>query len=134
RDGTVARVLDDGRVEVEVGAMTVEADAAELQPPRHPPDEEARALADRMQARKSLTLEDEIDLRGTTVDEAIAALEKYLDDAMLAGASQVRIIHGKGTGALREGIHDFLRGHRYVSGFRLADMSEGGSGATEVRL
>ena len=61
-------------------------------------------------------------------------LEKYLDDAMLSGATHIRIIHGKGTGALREGVHEFLRAHRHVSSYHLAEISEGGDGATEVRL
>ena len=134
RDGTIERVYDDGRVDVEVGAMTIETRASDLQPPRHPPGDEARELAQRMATAKSMSLQEEIDLRGMTVDEAIGELEKYLDDAMLAGATHVRIIHGKGTGALREGIHDYLHGHRYVSDFHLADLSEGGAGATEVRL
>ncbi len=134
RDGTIASVLDDGRVRVEVGAMTVEAPATDLRPPHNPPGDEARELARRMAATKSLSFRDEIDIRGTTVDEAIGDLEKYLDDAMLSGATHVRIIHGKGTGALREGVHAFLRAHRHVSSYHLAAISEGGDGATEVRL
>ncbi len=134
RDGTIARVHDDGRVDVEVGAMTIEARAADLQPPRNPPSDESRDLAQRMATAKSMTFDHEIDIRGTTVGEAISDLEKYLDDAMLAGATHIRIIHGKGTGALREGVHGFLRGHRSVSSFHLAEMNEGGDGATEVRL
>jgi len=134
RDGRVTRVLGDGTAQVQVGGMTVEARADELAPPKEPPSEEAQRLAEAMRVRKSLTFSDEIDIRGTTVDEAISALGKYLDDAMLAGASRVRIIHGKGTGALREGVHEFLAGHKYVSSFALADLSEGGAGATEVRL
>ena len=134
RDGEVTRVLDEGEVEVRVGAMTVETTRADLEPAREQPSAEAQALADRMRARKSMGFEDEIDIRGMAVDEAINALGKYLDDAMLAGVTNVRIIHGKGTGVLREGVHKYLAGHRYVSDFRLADMAEGGSGATEVRL
>jgi DNA mismatch repair protein MutS2 len=134
RDGRVTRVLEDGTAQVQVGGMTVEARAAELAPPKEPPSEEAQRLAEAMRVRKSLTFADEIDIRGMTVDEAISALGKYLDDAMLAGASRVRIIHGKGTGALREGVHEFLARHKYVSSFALADLSEGGAGATEVRL
>ncbi len=134
RDGTVARVLEDGTAEVRVGKMTVEVRVQELGPPKEPPSEEAQRLAEQMRMRKSLTFSDEIDLRGMTVGEAISELEKYLDDAMLAGATRVRIIHGKGTGALREGVHKFLSGHPHVSGFALASMSEGGAGATEVRL
>jgi len=134
RDGTVARLLEDGTVEVHVGKMTVQARAGELGPPREPPSQEAQRLAEQMRMRKSLTFTDEIDIRGMTVGEAISALEKYLDDAMLAGAARVRIIHGKGTGALREGVHEFLAGHPQVSRFALAPMSEGGAGATEVHL
>lgn len=134
RDGEVVRIFDSGVVEVRVGNMTVEAQAEELQPAQRQPSPEAREVHQRMQARKSLGFEEEIDLRGMTVDEAIADLSKYLDDAMLAGVSHVRIIHGKGTGVLREGVHGFLRKHRYVSGFSLAEIGEGGSGATEVRL
>ncbi len=134
RDGEVARVLNDGEVEVRVGAMTVETTRADLEPAREQPSAEAQALADRMRARKSPGFEDEIDIRGMAVDEAINALAKYLDDAMLAGVTKVRIIHGKGTGVLREGVHKYLQGHRYVSDFRLAEMAEGGAGATEVRL
>jgi len=134
RDGEVVRASDEGDVEVRVGRMTVESRAEDLEPAREQPSREAQEVHERMQARKSLTFEEEIDLRGMTVDEAIGELSKYLDDAMLAGVSHVRVIHGKGTGALREGVHEYLRGHRYVSDFSLADIGEGGSGATEVRL
>ncbi|MGD9495265.1 MAG: endonuclease MutS2 [Armatimonadota bacterium] len=134
RDGEVMRVLEGDEVEVRVGAMVVQARASELEPAREQPSRDARELADRMRARKSMAFEDEIDIRGMAVDEAIGALAKYLDDAMLAGVSSVRIIHGKGTGTLREGVHEYLRNHRYVSSFRLAEIGQGGSGATEVRL
>ncbi len=134
RDGEVVRALDGGEVEVRVGAMTVQARADELEPAHEQPSAEAQELHDLMRARKSMGFDEEIDIRGMAVDEAISTLAKYLDDAMLAGVSQVRIIHGKGTGVLREGVHEYLGDHRYVSGFSLADMAEGGSGATEVRL
>ncbi|MGC9317797.1 MAG: Smr/MutS family protein, partial [Armatimonadota bacterium] len=134
RDGEVVQASEDGAVEVQVGNMTVETRAEELEPAHTQPSREAQEIHRRMQAQKSLSFDDEIDLRGMTVDEAITRLSKYLDDAMLAGADQVRIIHGKGTGALREGVHEYLRKHRYVSDFSLAEIGEGGSGATEVRL
>ncbi|MEA3403298.1 MAG: endonuclease MutS2 [Armatimonadota bacterium] len=134
RDGEVVQASDDGQVEVRVGNMTVETRAEELKPAQTQPSPEAQEIHQRMRAKKSLSFDDEIDLRGMTVDEAITALSKYLDDAMLAGADHVRIIHGKGTGALREGVHEYLRKHRYVSDFSLAEIGEGGSGATEVRL
>ena len=134
RDAEVIRALDSGIVEVRVGAMTVETQAEELEPPRQAISDEAQEVHRRMQARKSMTFDEEIDVRGMTVEEAIADLSKYLDDAMLAGVSEVRVIHGKGTGALREGVHQYLRKHKYVSEFSLAEMGKGGSGATEVRL
>ncbi len=134
RDAEVTRALENGTVEVRVGAMTVETQREELRPPRQQVSDEAKQIHREMQAKKSMTFDEEIDLRGMTVDEAVTDLAKYLDDAMLAGVSEVRIIHGKGTGALREGVHDYLRKHRYVSEFSLADVREGGSGATEVRL
>ena len=76
----------------------------------------------------------EINLIGLTVDEATVELEKYLDDAFLAGLPSVRVIHGKGTGALRRGLHEYLRRSKHVRSFALADREEGGEGATVVEL
>ncbi len=76
----------------------------------------------------------EIDLRGMTVDEALDALEKYLDDAILSRYPSVRIIHGMGTGALRKGIWEYLKGQKGVRSFRYGDASEGSIGATVVEL
>jgi DNA mismatch repair protein MutS2 len=69
-----------------------------------------------------------------TVDEAVLALDKYLDDAALDGLPFVTVIHGKGTGTLRRALHDFLRHHPHVASFRLGGEGEGGSGATIVAL
>ncbi len=76
----------------------------------------------------------EVDIRGLMVDEAIEVVSKYLDDAVIAGLSRVLIIHGKGTGALRKGIQEYLRNHRNVLSYTLGDMDEGGSGVTAVKL
>ena len=76
----------------------------------------------------------EIDIRGMMVDEAEQICGKFIDDAQLAGLKQVLIIHGKGTGALRKGIHEFLKRNNSVENFNLADIDEGGSGATLVIL
>lgn len=76
----------------------------------------------------------DIDIRGMMVDEAEQVCGKFLDDAQLAGLRQVLIIHGKGTGALRQGVHEFLRRHHAVAKFNLADLDEGGAGATLVIL
>ena len=76
----------------------------------------------------------ELDLRGHSVEEGILKLDKYLDDAVMGGLSQVQIIHGKGTGVLREGVRSFLKGHSQVEGFRYGQANEGGSGVTVVVL
>jgi len=83
---------------------------------------------------KTSTISPELDLRGVTVEEALDQTGKYLDDAVLAGLNQVRIIHGKGTGALRRAVRELLGSHPQVKEFFLADIRQGGSGATEVKL
>ena len=81
---------------------------------------------------KSMSVRSEINVIGKTVDEAIAELDKYLDDAYLAHLETVRIVHGKGTGALRKGIHTYLKRLRYVASYRLAEFGEGDAGVTIV--
>lgn len=76
----------------------------------------------------------ELVLLGATTDEARAAVEKFLDDAVLAGHDTVRLVHGKGTGALRRAVADCLRGHPLVSAFRPGAPHEGGTGVTVVEL
>ena len=83
---------------------------------------------------KSASVSTEINLLGKTVDEAVAELDKYLDDAYLAHVPSVRIVHGKGTGALRKGIHNYLRRQKHVSSFRLGAFGEGDSGVTIVEF
>ena len=67
-------------------------------------------------------------------DEAISELDKYLDDACLSHLNQVRVVHGKGTGALRKGVHEYLKRQSYVKSFRLGEFGEGDAGATLVEL
>ena len=69
-----------------------------------------------------------------TVDEAVAELDKYLDDAYIAHLSPVRIVHGKGTGALRNGIHQYLRRQKHIKSFRLGAFGEGDAGVTIVEF
>ena len=75
-----------------------------------------------------------LSLRGMTVDEAIPILDKYLDEAFVAGLRRVTIVHGKGTGALRKAVHDFLKTHPHVKSYRLGGKGEGETGATIVEL
>ena len=79
---------------------------------------------------KSTSVSTEINLIGMTVDEAIAHLDKYLDDAYIAHLPSVRIVHGKGTGALRNAVHAHLKRQKYVKSFRLGEAGEGDAGVT----
>ena len=83
---------------------------------------------------KSASVSTEINLLGKTVDEAIAELDKYLDDAYIAHLSSVRIVHGKGTGALRQGVHNYLKRQKHVASYRLGAFGEGDAGVTIVEF
>ncbi len=86
----------------------------------------------RIQMAKSATISPEINLIGMNVDEACFALDKYLDDAYLSHLPSVRVVHGRGTGALKAGIHKYLKRLKYVKEFRLGEFGEGDSGVTIV--
>ncbi len=90
--------------------------------------------AGRIRMGKSSSISAEINLIGKTVDEAVSELDKYLDDAYLAHLKSVRIVHGKGTGALRNGIHKYLKRHKHVASFRLGEFGEGDAGVTIAEL
>lgn len=83
---------------------------------------------------KAKNINSEIDIRGYTLEEALESVDKYLDDALIAGLSMVSIIHGKGTGTLRNGIHKYLRSSSRVKAFRLGKYGEGESGVTIIEL
>ena len=83
---------------------------------------------------KAASVSTEINLIGMTVDEAIAHLDKYLDDAYVAHLPSVRIVHGKGTGALRNAVQAHLKNQRYVKSYRMGEPSEGGAGVTIAAL
>lgn len=93
-----------------------------------------KTSAGKIKMSKSSSVGIEINLLGKTVDEAIAELDKYLDDAYLAHIPSVRVVHGKGTGALRKGVHNYLRKVKYVSSFRLGEFGEGDAGVTIVEF
>ena len=122
----------DGSVLVQVGVMklTVPITQMRLQKTRHI----SETGAAKVMAGKAKEITTEVDLRGYTVDEATETVEKYLDDAYLAGLPKAFLIHGKGTGALRKAITDLLSGHRYVKNYRLGEYGEGGTGVTVVEL
>ena len=89
-----------------------------------------RTSTGKMKLSKTSSISMEINLLGKTVDEALAELDKYLDDAYLSHLPNVRIVHGKGTGALRNAVHQYLRKVKYVDSFRLGEFGEGDAGVT----
>jgi len=87
-----------------------------------------------MDFSKVTSVNREIDIRGLMVDEAEIILDKYIDDAILAGLTKVLVIHGKGTGALRKGVRTYLKYHHGVQDISIGELNEGGDGATMVQL
>ena len=88
----------------------------------------------KLKMSKSLSVSTEINLIGKTTDEAIALLDKYLDDAYLAHVPSVRVVHGKGTGALRNAVHGHLKRLKHVKSYRLGEFGEGDAGVTIVEF
>jgi DNA mismatch repair protein MutS2 len=134
--GTVQAAPDSrGEVELQVGAVKLRVPTDDLR--RLPGGETSpRQASSPGEAgfEKALQVSATLDLRGLRAEDAVQELDKYLDDATLAGLAQVTVIHGKGTGALRQAVRDHLSRHPEVAGFRLGGESEGGSGATIVEL
>ncbi len=91
-----------------------------------------RSSSGKLKMSKSYSVSTEINLLGRTVDEALSELDKYLDDAYLAHLPSVRVVHGKGTGALRSAVHNYLRKNRVVKNYRLGEFGEGDAGVTIV--
>jgi DNA mismatch repair protein MutS2 len=103
-------------------------------PPVEPPPKEPVPDAARLASAKTASVSTELKLIAQRVEQALINLDKYLDDAYLAGLSSVRIIHGRGTGALKKAVWEFLGNHHAVESFRLGERNEGGAGATIVQF
>lgn len=124
-----------GGVEVQAGIMRVTVPLDELHRAAEEKTERSKPAGfGRIMVVKSETATSELDLRGLLVDEMLLKLDKYLDDALLAGLKQVRIIHGKGTGALRSAVQKYLSGHPHIVSFRPGEGGEGGLGVTVAYL
>jgi DNA mismatch repair protein MutS2 len=93
-----------------------------------------RTQSGKIKMSKSATIHPEINLIGKTVDEALSELDKYLDDAYLAHLPQVTIIHGRGTGALKNAVHAHLKKAKYVKSYRVGGFGEGDHGVTIVEF
>ena len=135
QEATVVSLPNDkGDLTVQVGLMKMNVNLKQLVVISKKKKDEKVYNKVREFTAKSASISSEIDVRGNNTEEAITIIEKYLDDAALSSLSQVRIIHGKGTGALRKGLHEHFRNHPHVKKFEEAAYNEGGSGATVIIL
>ena len=98
------------------------------------PEVQEKPAAGGFTMQKSRAVRAEVDLRGMTVDEATPAVEKLFDDALWAGLSRVTLIHGLGTGKLKQGLHAYLQGHPQIKKMRPGLPNEGGAGVTIVEI
>lgn len=139
-----AQVLEkptsNGEVLIQAGIMKITAKLKELSKVRDNSNQETdnsqrnKTGVGTIVSTKARDISNELDLRGLTVDEALLVTEKYLDDAFLAGLSQISIIHGKGTGALRSAITKLLKRHHGIKAYRVGGFNEGGHGVTIAEL
>jgi len=132
----VSGISKDDTVQVQVGMMKMKVDIKYLQEVTTKKTNNNSKTYDYSgrSSLKSQHVSPEINLLGLTVDEAIPIIDKYLDDCYIAKLSPVRIVHGKGTGALRTGIHHYLKTNKLVDSFRLGTFGEGEMGVTVVSL
>ena len=135
-DGIVSSLPNQsGNLFVQMGILRSQvniSDIALVEEPAKKTENKTRSRGSSMV--KSATISTEINLIGKNVDEACSELDKYLDDALLAHLPGVRIIHGRGTGALQKGIHAYLKRQSFIKSYSLADFNEGGNAVTIVHF
>ncbi|MFZ5986325.1 MAG: endonuclease MutS2 [Bacillota bacterium] len=124
----------DGEALVQAGIMKINVHVSNLRVVDEQKSEIKKSGIGEIGVLKAKSISTEIDLRGYNLDEALESIDKYLDDAIIAGLGEVSIIHGKGTGILRNGIHKHLRSNSRIKSFRLGKYGEGESGVTIVEL
>lgn len=135
--GTVATLPNaKGELYVQMGALRTQVSLKDIEPaePEQEPEKKTRTETGKIKMSKSMSISPECNLIGMRVDEALPVLEKYLDDAYLAHLPQVTIIHGRGTGALRDAVHQYLKRVRYVKSYRVGAFGEGDHGVTIVEF
>lgn len=130
--GTIIDLADDKNIQVQVGVMKMKVKKKDLRllKRENPIIEQPLATV----KGSNYHVKTELDLRGERYEDALQDLEKYIDDAILAGYPRVTIIHGKGTGALRKGVQEFAKRHRQILSTKSGGMNEGGSGVTIFEL
>ncbi len=132
---TVLTVNKDGSLQLQAGILKITARQEEVRVVEGETQKSARKVVQRAEHKlRSLGASPEVDLRGMMTDEAIAALDLFLDNAVLGRLNEVRIIHGKGTGAVRKAVRDHLKRSRYIKSFRPGRYGEGEDGVTIAEL
>jgi len=132
--GEVVAVSADGKsATVVFGALRMRVSLENLLPARKRPAPASRTPGDQGM-EKPATVRQDLDIRGMTGDEALPLIDKFIDDAILSGLNRVDVIHGKGTGALRKKVTDFLASHARVKGYHPGEWNEGGMGVTVIEL
>lgn len=137
RDATVIQVDEAGkRAQVMSGSMKMWVDFAELRIKKSSQSTEVKKTrkVSGIASKMEKIVSGEIDIRGMASDEAIMELDKYVDNAVLSGITNITIIHGKGTGVLRNAVHSYLRSHRNIATFRVGLFGEGENGVTIAEL
>ena len=135
--GTVLSLPNSKKeIAVQVGILHMNLPITDCEITEAPSEEKPKGTKNKkhMNLERALSIKSEINVIGLTVDEAVSRIDKYLDDALLSNLNQVRIIHGKGTGALRKGIHDYLKRQKHVATYRNGEFGEGDMGVTIVDL
>jgi len=131
--GTVIEKVNDHEFVVQMGIIKMKIEKNDLVRAKDKTSTTPKVMMTGLNRSKEY-VKPELDLRGKTVDEAMIDVDRYLDEAYLAGYKQVSIIHGKGTGALRTGLQDYLKRHKLSKSIRMGNYGEGGSGVTVVEL
>ncbi|MBT2656875.1 endonuclease MutS2 [Bacillus sp. ISL-18] len=130
--GTLVDKVSDNEWQVQIGILKMKVKEKDMEYLSTPKQVETRPMAI-VKGRDTL-VKLELDLRGERYEDALMKVEKYIDDALLASYPRVSIIHGKGTGALRQGVQEYLKNHRSVKKIRFGEAGEGGSGVTIVEF
>jgi DNA mismatch repair protein MutS2 len=130
--GTLLEKVSDNEWQVQIGILKMKVKEKDLEYISTPKPVETRPMA--IVQGRDADVKLELDLRGERYEAALLRVEKYIDDALLSNYPRVSIIHGKGTGALRQGVQEYLRNHRSVKKIRFGEAGEGGSGVTVVEF
>ncbi len=132
--GHITKKLSEHEYEVQIGILKVKASDRDIEKTSLPKPKKSEQIVRSSKGLRSQNVRAELDLRGQRYEEAMTNLDRYIDAALLSGLNTVTIIHGIGTGAIRNGVNQYLKRNRHVKDFGYAPANEGGTGATIVHF